>query len=300
LEIGKLGIWYLIVLRLALLIVFAFVALPVEAFATDRVITNPKLSKNDARFDYPLLLIRSAMERTEARYGTFTIERFSSPLTRARALKELGVGNVTVFVAPTRPAWEAAAIPIRIPIRKGILGYKLLLIHQDDQARFNNVRTLDDLKTLRLGSGSQWSSSAAYRKLGFKVYGGSKYEPLFGMLAARRFDYFPRGVNEVFAEMEARKDSHKTLVVAAGLAVYIPQPSYFFVSPKYPQLAKRLQTGLEAMQADGTLERLFWQYHRSAIEKADLKNRRIIKMENRNLPLGTPFEKSHLWFDPSS
>ena len=288
------------ILRSTLLIVFSLVAVPVEAFAADRVITNPKLSKNDARFDYPLLLIRSAMQRTEAEYGAFSIERFSSRVTRARALKELGVGNLTVYAAPTRPQWEAEAIPVRIPIRKGILGYKLLLIHKDDQDRFDNVQTLDDLKALRLGSGSQWTSSAAYRKLGIKVHGGSKYEPLFGMLAAKRFDYFPRGVNEVFPEMEARKDSHKTLVIATGLAVYIPQPSYFFVSPKYPQLANRIQTGLEAMQADGTLERLFWRYHHSAIEKADLKNRRIIKMENLNLPPGTPFEKSHLWFDPSS
>ena len=284
-----------------LLVIGLFVLLPLQgADAADRIVTNPKLASNDARFDYPLLLINRAMKATEAEYGPFTVERYGTAVTRARALKELQTGHITVYAAPTRPEWENKAIPIRIPIRKGLLGYKLLLIREGEQDTFDKVKTLKDLKKLRLGSGSQWTSSAAYRKLGIKVYGGTKYAPLFGMLAAGRFDYFPRGVNEVFAELEARKDSHKTLEIARELALYIPQPSYLFVSPKQPRLAKRLQAGLESMQADGSLELVFWQFHRDAIERSDLSNRRIIRMENLNLPEDTPFDQPELWFDPAS
>jgi len=41
-------------------------------------------------------------------------------------------------------------------------------------------------------------------------------------------------------------------------------------------------------------------YNRASIVKANLKNRRIIRIRNPNLPKDTPFDNASLWFDPAT
>src|SRR5690606_2065196 len=51
---------------------------------------------------------------------------------------------------------EALLQPIRIPLLKGLMGYKIFLIHPDDQPVFSQVKNLEDLQTLRAGQGADW------------------------------------------------------------------------------------------------------------------------------------------------
>jgi hypothetical protein len=41
-------------------------------------------------------------------------------------------------------------------------------------------------------------------------------------------------------------------------------------------------------------------YNRSSIIKANLKNRRIISIDNPDLPMDTPLNDPSLWFDPAT
>ena len=68
--------------------------------------------------------------------------------------------------------------------------------------------------------------------LGFKVKKGSDYNGLFRMLDSHRFNFLPRSVNEVFDELDQRKDVLKNVVIAPNIALYISGPSYIFVSAK--------------------------------------------------------------------
>lgn len=73
-------------------------------------------------------------------------------MSRKRSLRELLHGeSVNVHSTPTRAAWEKHALPIYIPIQKGILGYRLLLINQEDLGKFKAIRDVGDLKKLRAG-----------------------------------------------------------------------------------------------------------------------------------------------------
>lgn len=283
---------------LFLLLVCGVAVLPQTVAAEEVIITNPVKSSDDKRFDYPMALLRAAMERTVDHYGPFRIERYPTGMSRKRALQQLMSGNPNVFEAPTRLEWEASAIPIRIPIRKGLLGYRLLLIRDVDQDIFSGVNSIDDLKKYRMGGGAQWSTTMAVRRLGFTVYGGAEYEPLFSMLMGKRFDYFPRGVNEVFAEFDTRKAKFPTMRIEKTVALYLPLPTYFFVTPKRPDLAKRLTQGLLSMVDDGSLDKMFEAYHGPSIERANLKNRRIIELKNLNLTDETPFHRKDFWIDP--
>jgi hypothetical protein len=282
-------------LSLFFLFFLFFVGCMARVNAMDVVITNPVKSQNDRRFDYPLALLHAVMARTQQEYGPYEIKTFEKAISRKRALRELVAGHITVFSTPTLRDWEAEATPVRIPIRKGILGYKLFLINKGMQPQFSKITTSAGLKKLRLGGGLQWGSTQAFKVLGFKVYGGTEYEPLFEMLAGNRFDYFPRGVNEIFTEYNLRYDLYPRMEIEQELAIYLPQPTYFFISPGKVRLAERITTGLKALIAEGTLDKLFMQYYGDALAKANLESRRIITFKNPSLSAQTPFQQSELW-----
>lgn len=269
-----------------------------KAIAKDYIITNPQSSSQDKRFDYPFILLNEVLKRTEKEYGAYELKRFPQTMSRNRALRSLLAGEIAVYSAPTRLEWEKEALPVRIPIRKGLLGYKLFLIRKDEQGLFDQIKTEQDLRKFRYGGGLQWSSSLALKKLGFETYGGADYEPLFAMLSANRFDYFPRGVNEIFTEYDIRKDVFPKLGIEESLALYLPSPTYFFVSPKYPALAQRIEKGMLALLKDGTFDKLFLDHHWDALKKAALHQRKIIRLSNPLLSEQTPFKKSEFWYQP--
>ncbi|MCW9035927.1 MAG: transporter substrate-binding domain-containing protein [Rhodospirillales bacterium] len=205
---------------------------------------------------------------------------------------------MTIFVTPTRREWEEKTIPIRIPIRKGLLGYRLFLIRDGAQSKFSQIKDVQELKNMRVGSGAQWSTTKALQELGFSVTGGTDYEGLFTMLNFGRFDYFPRGVNEIFNEFDTRKIKFPMMQIEEKLALYLPLPTYFFVTPKRPDLAIRLQKGLMGMVADGTLDKLFYEYHGEFLDRANLQNRKIFSLANPDLTKETPFDQKELWLKP--
>lgn len=278
----------------------AFTLPAISAVDAEVIITNPRNSALDKRFDYPFDVLCQALERTCPQDGDFEVRRYPEGLSRKRALAELELGAITAFSAPTRKEWEERAIPIRIPVRKGIMGYRLLMIRAADQPAFAKVASVGDLRKFRLGQGLQWSSAAAFRKQGFTVHGSAEYEALFAMLMHDRFDYFPRTLNEVFTEFDLRKEKFPDMRIEDTLAIHMPLPYYFFVTPKRPDLAKRIERGLQAMVEEGSLDKLFFAFHGGHIERARLKGRRILEIANPDLPPETPFERKEYWFDPAA
>lgn len=277
-----------------------FVVASTSAGATDIIVTNPNKSSLDKRFEYPKIVLTEVLKRTEKDHGPFEVRRYGESVTRNRALQLMLDGDIAVFSTPTRPEWEDKVIPVRIPIRKGILGYRLFLINEPDQDMFSDIWHADELKSIPMGGGTQWSTSKAFRKLGFSLTGDTEYESLFDMLKHRRFLYFPRGINEIFRELEDRKDTYPDMAVENRLALYLPLPTYFFVSPTRPDLAVRIHKGLMSMVRDGSLDDLFFGHHRDAIERAKLSERRILKVDNPDLPDDTPLDKPEFWYSPSS
>ncbi len=90
------------------------------------------------------------------------------------------------------------------------------------------------------------------------------------------------------------------MAIEPSKALCLPMPTYVFVSPKNPELAARIQAGLRMMIQDGSRDKLFWEYHRASIKQSDLAHRRIFRVDNPLLSPETPFERQHLWLDPST
>jgi hypothetical protein len=92
------------------------------------------------------------------------------------------------------------------------------------------------------------------------------YESLFEMLAAGRFDAFPRGLNEVGSEMKEQLPRYPGLTLEKTKAIYFPFPVYFWVSKQNTPLAKRVLQGLKLAERDGSFKALFLRHHAEAIQ----------------------------------
>jgi hypothetical protein len=111
-------------------------------------------------------------------------------------------------------------------------------------------------------------------------------------------DYFPRGISEIFTEYRDQKSNMSNLHIEDKLALYIPLPTYFFVTPKRPLLAKRISEGLEAMIKDGSFDHFFMQEYGEAIRAAKLGERKIFVLNNPQLTPQTPLDRKELWYTP--
>ena len=279
-----------------LLFVLLFVAAIAKSEPNTVIRLVPGQSDADTRHVFPHKVLRLALDATVSSDGPYKIEYSRAHYTRDRALIELQTGNnVNVHHAPTREEWEKQAIPVYIPIRKGLLGYRLLLVNEKTQSNLDAVESLDDLKSLYAGLGEQWSITKVMDALGFNIVTGNNYEGLFTMLMAGRFDYFPRGLNEVFKEYKARKATYAGMKLEPNLALYIPSPSYFFVSPATPLLADRIERGLNKIIGDGTFDIVFQEEFGADIELANLRNRKIFRLNNPLLSPQTPSEVESYW-----
>lgn len=280
---------------------FAFLLLPVllpgtGAMAAPAVVVYPRqentLTANYRPLDqYPVRLLEMALARAD---GSYAVRPAAFMMSQGRSLLELRQNqHIDVMWTMTSTRREAELLPVRIPIYKGLIGWRLLLIHRKDAARFNAVTDVGQLKQLLALQGHDWPDREIMEANGFRVHGSSDYAGMFKMLESGRVDYFPRSLVEIWNEADAVAD--KGLVVDAGIALRYRSASYFFVNKQNVRLAADIRSGLEKMIADGSFDRLFMQYHGPLIRRANLGARRIFDLDNPLLPAETPERKS-LWF----
>jgi ABC-type amino acid transport substrate-binding protein len=285
----------------AFLLALLLVSFPSRAQVMTYVYHAPE-SSLDVRYLYHWEILRTALERTTPKWGVYRMVP-SGFMTERRQAFELknATGKLTVMYLSTTPDFEQHLIPIRIPVDKNLGGYCVFLIRRDEQKRFADVRSIDDLRRFNYGLGLGWIDVEILKANGFRVVTGSSYDGLFEMLVNKRFDVFLRAATEVLDEYGKRKES-LPLVIEDSIVLYYPMPMYFWF-PKTDEgrrLAARAEEGMRMMIADGTYDRIFDSYQRQKIERLRLKERRIFRIGNPLLGAETPFADKRLWFDPKT
>jgi ABC-type amino acid transport substrate-binding protein len=282
--------------------VFILGALQVFGVAAQVFIYPRSESADDSQYLYDYGLLRLALERTRTSHGEFELRPSVIPLNQARAAHEIveGSGVVTIFARSTAAEHEERMRPIRIPIDKGLVSYRLFLIRSDMQPRLDAVRSLDDLRRFSVGSFVTWADTSILREGGFQVVTGDSYEGLFRMLLAGRFDLFSRSVDEAYREYDERRAALPDLAVDEKLLLYFPTTRYFFVqrSDAGERLARRVEEGLEAMIRDGSFDAYFQEKKGPLIARAHLASRRVFKIGNPFLTPQTPLGRRELWYAP--
>jgi len=264
---------------------------------------HPPESSLDVRYLYHWEILRTALEKTKAKWGPYRMVPSESMSERRQAFElKSASGKLTVMYLSTTPDFERTLIPIRIPVDRNLGGYCIFLIRDGEQARFNAVKSLDDLRRFSYGLGLGWIDVDILKANRFNVVTGSSYDGLFEMLVNKRFDVFLRAAVEVLDEYEQRRNTLKDLRIEDSIVFYYPLPMYFWFSKtdEGRRLAARAEEGMRMMIADGTYDRIFDQYQRHKIEKLHLRTRRMFSINNPFVGPETPFADKRLWFDPKT
>jgi hypothetical protein len=274
-----------------------FVAVSSHALSSEKTIRVNDFSDPNAA--YAIKMLKLAIAHSDN--PNYKVDVIKEDFTQARVNEEVRSGGLLDLCwASSDAEIESQLRPIRIPLFKGLLGYRIFIINKNNQAKFDQVKTLDDLKKLTIGQGRTWADGRILEANGFNVIKTNKYPSLFYMVEGGRFDGFPRGVHEPFGELEARPTMD--LTVEKNLMVYYQMPFYLFVSPSNQTLAKDLETGFERAIANGEFDKVFYgdKSIQDVLQKANMKNRKLFKLDNPLLSKETPIERKELWFDPQS
>ena len=282
-------------MKLVMLIFVWFLLIP--AANSEQILVNKPQSANDKRYDYPHTLLQMILKQTEKDYEHSEVAHSAAVMSRDRMLLSLVNGDLLHVVAEApKKEWLEKLLVVRIPIRKGIQGYRLFFVNKDDLDGLARVSSLQELMKYPTGSGVGWSTAKIMSDAGFEVVTGNNYDGLFDMLEKRRFLTLGRGVNEIRSEYAIQKQLHPNLAIEPTLALHIPLPTYFFVSPKKPLLAQRIEEGLWKLIEAGEFEEYFLSYHRDMIEETRLKERKVFPIPNPNLSDLDPVKDKRLWY----
>jgi hypothetical protein len=249
--------------------------------------------------DYFTTLLLMALNASKADNEVIDIVFSDQDYSQARWIQLLqnDKSNFVIWTMTDKER-EQQLRPIRIPLCKGLFGYRVLLIRQDEQRRFNHVKSLKDLASLSAGQGTHWPDTSIMQENGLRVMTAETTESLFRMLKAKRFDYFPRGISEAWFELGQRNEAH--LAVEENLLLYYPTAIYFFVNKDNEALAKRIETGLEKLIDNGNFDAFFYSHPRVSSGLEHLIHRRVIHLKNHLLPAATPVNNPRYWINTSS
>ncbi|MFG6467012.1 hypothetical protein [Roseateles sp. BYS87W] len=253
-------------------------------------------SRPDPQLPYVRQLIQLALQHAGR---TAELVDVPTEMSQTRSLAEVAQGtapNDIMWTMTDRFRESCGLLPVRVPIDRGLLGWRVLLVRRSDLALWEPVRSLAALRQHRAGQGHDWPDTTILRANGLPVATGSHYEALFRMLGSGRFDYFPRSVLEIDAELAV--PGREQLAVVPRLALHYPAATYFFVAPTRPDLAEALSTGLGAAARDGSFQQLHDAYYGPIWREHLPPGTTVLTLNNPTLSFQTPLNQRAFWIEP--
>jgi len=265
-----------------------------------RYLTVPEDKVYSERFLYIEDLIHLVMNHSGADYSMRAVTVKPVPTSRNVMFLKNDLFNVLWIHTDTHREKELR--PIRYPIFRGLIGWRLFLIDRRKQDLLKSLASIDELKNLKCGQGHDWPDTKILNAAGFNMRTSFSWEGIHNLLANNRIDLFPRSVIEIWNE----KANIDASIIGSGnknfssveesIALKYPTAFYLYVTKKNEKLAQALEKGFEAAIRDGTFNALFMRYFGNSIHKSKLKQRRIFEINNPLLPNQTPVNRKALWF----
>lgn len=265
------------------------------------VIPVPVGAQGTIRFEksadlYEFAVLKLILDKTKATDGPSVLTPENLEVSEDRAIELLNQGKLEVACMVLSRQRETRVLPIRIDITAGVQGIRVFLVRKDRLSEFSRVRTLRELTDRFVaGFGSQWGDLPVMQRNGFRLETDANSRNLYPMLQAGRFDFFPRGINEVWDNLRQHAADAPDMVVEPTLALYYPLVQCFLVGLSNTALADRLTRGLRSALADGSLRDLFFQFYGDDVRRAHLRSRTILNLENPDLPVGGPQPDPSWW-----
>lgn len=236
-------------------------------------------------------LLELVLRKTDTPPEITQVKQLPYRLEDKRLRSSLMQGSVDVLWSPTSAEFERQMLPVKISLLKDLNNYRLFLIRKNEQARFSAIHSLENLRQLKGGMSSQWIDAKIMKYNNLPLVEAVGYGKLFKMLAAKRFDYFSRGLYQIYSEVNFYPEFE--LQIEQELMLRYQNPVYFFVNKNNVALAKRLKTGLEIAQRDGSFDELFNSIPRYRWGTEVLKTHKRRVFELQPLPGFVPAADDH-------
>lgn len=244
-------------------------------------------NKTQSRQQYEREVLEAALKATNASYGGWQLQEdltdYPLAADEASVFRSKGIDIFGTVAGNTKLANEKKIL-IPLPLMKGLLGYRILIIRAADKEKFTAIKSAQQLQQLRLGIPSTWADAELFRQNGYKVEEKGSFDDLFTRLENNEFDYVSFGANEVAGVFSGRAAQSGKLIVDASLLVYYPFPLVFYVSPNNKVLAARVTQGLQAISSNGELDKIFNRYFGAELTILKLSDRTKITLKNPILP----------------
>ncbi len=267
---------------------------------TEIRIPQPR-SPHDISHDYYVGLLEKVLRKGAAGRPLPRIKA-TLVMEQGRASRELLKGDLIDLIwVGIQPEKDTQFRAIRIPLERGLMGFRKFTILSNRHADFEQVLGLTQLKRLLACQGSHWPDTAILQAAQLPVMASPVYENLFPQLVAGRCDYFPRGLHEGVAELKQRQHLYPQLIRYQDIMLHYPFAVYFFTAPHHEALAQWLERGLEAMIDDGELL-AYMQQHPLTAHVFPLYQQnasRWFELHNPLLPVDTDYRNRRYWFVPA-
>jgi len=272
------------------LLIFVSLFIAISAQSKDIVIGKVEGESNTLVLD-----ILTLIQKKSDPQGS--IKQLPESMPEQRLIDGIKLGDVDLMWAGASPRLEDQLLTIRIPLFKGLLGHRIFIIKKEHQSLFDDVETLEQLKQLSGGQGTFWGDTKVLKDAQLPIITTLKYPNLFYMLEGERFDYYPRAVHEPWGEVASRPELN--LAVEKNILLVYPFAMYLYVKKENQALHDQLYKGFEMAIADGSFDELFLnsQMVKDALQKTNLKNRKVIRIDNSNMHPDTPVNRPEFWLD---
>lgn len=263
-----------------------------NAFASDEATADPVVismwngNKTTSRQTYEREILEAILTATEASYGAWTLKEDKTDYPSAEDEARVFHKGFDIFgtVAGNQKLNNEQKILVPLPLMKGLLGHRVLIIRAEDKKKFAGITQSSQLRALKLGIPVTWADAELFRQNGYAVVEKGSFDELFERLLKKEFDYVSFGANEIAGVFAERAAASGKLMIDNSLLVYYPFPLVFYVSPQKPALAKRVTEGLKTISANGVLDKIFNRYYGQALAELNLNERTRITLENPILP----------------
>lgn len=246
--------------------------------------------------DYVLQLLAAALLQSGNHYAPKALGYFP-PRGRDFVMMEQNQG-IDIMWGSARADREERFRTIRIPIFKGLIGWRIPLLTEQNTHLFKATRNLDDLAAYRPGQHFRWTDTKILKSNGINVFEANNHASLMGMLINDKFDYYPRAVIEIIPEFEKFKT--QGVIIDSHIIISYPSAFYFYVRKDNHALANNLTEGLESLIASGDMNTLFFKHFGPVLKELAVHKRKLLRLDNPFIPDKAPFDRKELWLDPEN
>lgn len=243
-------------------------------------------NRSEIRQLYEREILEVVLKATIDSFGDYKIkESFTEyPGTQESLVFSKKNHHLFVTIAGNQKFKADDMIVIQKPIAKNLLGYRIPIIKKSNTEVFGKIKETQQLQNQIHGIPVSWSDATIFRHNHFKVAEEGDFETIFERLDAGNFDYVTFGANEIESVFEKRAKKIKSLQIDSNLLFFYPFPLVFYVNPTRPDLAKRIDVGLQTIIDSGELDTIFNRYYANIVQTLNLDKRTLIILENPLIP----------------